>query len=209
MMVAHPELLLDWCAVASHRRYAEDAVASSVFWDRYAAHWRGLVTAVLQFDTNLCPVFSHEGWEVPDLHAVDACSSFVPLHLLPGDFEVLGLEDIDQCVSTGVRCLRLCPIFYAHRAVRLFEFRRGARVDSPLLVRPFLVRACGFRSLSGHLPAPRFTLQVVWPLLTSRPSPKTLLPSALPLSRPHVVEISPGNCENLRHPSASFTSGTE
>ena len=24
-----------------------------------------------------------------------------------------------------------------------------------------------------------------------------------------VVECSPGNCENLRHPSASFTSGTE
>ncbi|MEZ5329865.1 MAG: hypothetical protein R3F19_32860 [Verrucomicrobiales bacterium] len=31
-----------------HRRYAEDAFASSVFGDFYAAHWRGLVTALLQ-----------------------------------------------------------------------------------------------------------------------------------------------------------------
>ena len=76
-------------------------------------------------------------------------------------------------------------------------------------VRPFPDRACGLPSLNGRISAPRFTSLVIWPLLTSRPSPNAFLRTALPLARPHAVKISPGNGTVLHCTTAAFTSTAE
>ena len=124
--------------------------------------------------TTACP----PGLEISHLHAVGARRPLVRLHPFSGGGEVLGVEDIDQCVSTGARCLRLCPISYAHGALRRFGLipptsgsavslrfgircrvgsRKGAQLGSPMLVWSFPDRAGGLPSLCGRIPAPRFT----------------------------------------------------
>jgi hypothetical protein len=57
-----------------------------------------------------------------------------------------------------------------------------------------------------HPPDSRAVGRTIWPLLTSRPSPNALLRTALPLSRPRAVEISPGKDAVRLRTTATFTS---
>ena len=93
--------------------------------------------------------------------AIDARLALVRFHLFQGGGDIPGLEDIDQWVSTGARCLRPRPIPHTHGTCRWLEFREGARVGSPMLVRSFTDLACGLPSLNGPISSPRFSIHLI------------------------------------------------
>ncbi len=115
--------------------------------------------------------------------------------------------------GASARALFLCPApipIQGSPTARAGFIAVGGWPGRPIVsVRPFPGRACGLPSLNGRIPAPRFSSLVLWPLLTSRPSPNALLRTALPLSRPRAVEISPGNGAVFYRTTAAFTSTAE